>query len=76
MIARPAISCRSATIFFRRCSGCGGPGVTVALGTLKSAGLIRNSHARLAILDRAGLEAPLASATAPSGMSTPACFPS
>jgi CRP-like cAMP-binding protein len=32
-------------------------GVTVALGTLKTAGLIRNSHARVHILDRSGLEA-------------------
>jgi CRP-like cAMP-binding protein len=32
-------------------------GVTVALGTLKVAGLIRNSHARVTILDRPGLEA-------------------
>jgi CRP-like cAMP-binding protein len=32
-------------------------GVTVALGTLKTAGLIRNSHARVHVLDRSGLEA-------------------
>jgi CRP-like cAMP-binding protein len=32
-------------------------GVTVALGTLKNAGLIRNTHARVTILDRSGLEA-------------------
>jgi CRP-like cAMP-binding protein len=32
-------------------------GVTVALGTLKVAGLIRNSHARVHIIDRPGLEA-------------------
>jgi CRP-like cAMP-binding protein len=32
-------------------------GVTVALGTLKVAGLISNSHARVHILDRPGLEA-------------------
>jgi CRP-like cAMP-binding protein len=32
-------------------------GVTVALGTLKVAGLIRNSHAQVHILDRPGLEA-------------------
>jgi CRP-like cAMP-binding protein len=32
-------------------------GVTVALGTLKTAGLISNTHARVNILDRSGLEA-------------------
>ena len=32
-------------------------GVTVALGTLKVAGLIRNSHAQVHIIDRLGLEA-------------------
>jgi CRP-like cAMP-binding protein len=32
-------------------------GVTVALGTLKAAGLIRNSHGQVHILDRRGLEA-------------------
>jgi CRP-like cAMP-binding protein len=32
-------------------------GVTVALGTLKAAGLISNTHARVNILDRSGLEA-------------------
>jgi CRP-like cAMP-binding protein len=31
-------------------------GVTVALGTLKAAGLIRNSHGQVTILDRRGLE--------------------
>jgi CRP-like cAMP-binding protein len=33
------------------------PGVTVAVGTLKTAGLIRNSHGKIIILDRRGLEA-------------------
>jgi CRP-like cAMP-binding protein len=32
-------------------------GVTVALGTLKAAGLIRNTHSRVTIVDRHGLEA-------------------
>jgi CRP-like cAMP-binding protein len=32
-------------------------GVTVALGTLNAAGLIRNTHAQVTILDRPGLEA-------------------
>ena len=32
-------------------------GVTVAVGTLKTAGLIRNSHGRVTIIDRQGLEA-------------------
>jgi CRP-like cAMP-binding protein len=32
-------------------------GVTVALGTLKAAGLIRNSHGQVQIVDRGGLEA-------------------
>jgi CRP-like cAMP-binding protein len=32
-------------------------GVTVALGTLKTAGLIRNTHAQVHIIDRVGLEA-------------------
>jgi CRP-like cAMP-binding protein len=32
-------------------------GVTVALGTLKTAGLIRNTHGRVTIVDRHGLEA-------------------
>jgi CRP-like cAMP-binding protein len=32
-------------------------GVTVALGTLKAAGLIRNTHRQVSILDRPGLEA-------------------
>jgi CRP-like cAMP-binding protein len=31
-------------------------GVTVAVGTLKAAGLIRNSHGQVTILDRRGLE--------------------
>jgi CRP-like cAMP-binding protein len=31
-------------------------GVTVAVGTLKAAGLIRNSHGQVTILDRHGLE--------------------
>ena len=33
------------------------PGVTVALGTLKHAGIIRNTHGRIEILSRDGLEA-------------------
>jgi CRP-like cAMP-binding protein len=32
-------------------------GVTVTVGTLKSAGLINNSHGRVTIIDRQGLEA-------------------
>jgi CRP-like cAMP-binding protein len=32
-------------------------GVTVALGTLKAAGLVRNTHAQVNIIDRPGLEA-------------------
>ena len=32
-------------------------GVTVALGTLRAAGLIRNTHGQVSIIDRAGLEA-------------------
>ncbi len=32
-------------------------GVTVAVGTLKAAGLIRNTHGRVNIVDRPGLEA-------------------
>ena len=32
-------------------------GATVAVGTLKTAGLIRNSHGRVTIIDRQGLEA-------------------
>jgi CRP-like cAMP-binding protein len=32
-------------------------GVTVAVGTLKTAGLIRNSNGRVTIIDRQGLEA-------------------
>ena len=32
-------------------------GVTVALGTLKAAGLVRNTHGRVTIIDRHGLEA-------------------
>jgi CRP-like cAMP-binding protein len=32
-------------------------GITVALGTLKTAGLIRNTHGRVTIIDRHGLEA-------------------
>ncbi len=32
-------------------------GVTVAVGTLKAAGLIRNTHGRVTIIDRHGLEA-------------------
>jgi hypothetical protein len=31
-------------------------GVTVAVGTLKAAGLIQNSHGQITILDRQGLE--------------------
>jgi CRP-like cAMP-binding protein len=33
------------------------PGITVTLGTLKDAGLIHNSHGKITILDRPGLEA-------------------
>ncbi len=33
------------------------PGVTVALGTLKHAGIIHNTHGRIEILNRDGLEA-------------------
>ena len=32
-------------------------GVTVAVGTLKAAGLIHNTHGQVTILDRQGLEA-------------------
>jgi hypothetical protein len=32
-------------------------GVTVALGTLKAAGLIRNTHGHVTVIDRPGLEA-------------------
>ncbi len=32
-------------------------GVTVALGTLKAAGLVRNTHGRVIVIDRRGLEA-------------------
>jgi CRP-like cAMP-binding protein len=32
-------------------------GVTVALGTLKAAGLIRNTHGQVTVVDRSGLEA-------------------
>ena len=32
-------------------------GVTVAVGTLKAAGLVRNTHGQVTILDRHGLEA-------------------
>jgi len=32
-------------------------GVTVAVGTLKAAGLIRNTHGQVTITDRQGLEA-------------------
>jgi hypothetical protein len=32
-------------------------GVTVAVGTLKAAGLTRNTHAHVNIVDRPGLEA-------------------
>jgi len=32
-------------------------GVTIAVGTLKAAGLIHNTHGQVTILDRQGLEA-------------------
>jgi CRP-like cAMP-binding protein len=32
-------------------------GVTVALGTLKAAGLVRNTHGQVDVIDRPGLEA-------------------
>jgi CRP-like cAMP-binding protein len=48
-------------------------GVTVALRTLRAANLVRNTHGRVTIVDREGLEAVLASVTAPSGTNTSVC---
>ena len=50
-------------------------GVTVALGTLEAAGLVRNTHGRVTIIDRPRLGSGfLRSATASLRASTSVCF--